>query len=181
MSQKRNERLVLIRKIFENESIGDQETLRERLKEYGIDVTQATLSRDLRDLGVQKKRPAPNLPFRYMVPTDSPRSVPDTRRTLPGRRQIVPSVHFLRIEEKKVENAVPKSKYLRRMLISGPFVVLITEEGFAQVIAKEIDKMHDPSIVATIAGYDTLLVIPSEHAKREQLQRALSRLFPELA
>src|ERR1043166_9224708 len=120
--------------LVDRESITSQEQLRERLRGLGIDVTQATLSRDIRDLGLVKaaadgayKRPLAGDPSK---PPDADAVL---RRTVAG--------------------------FLRRFDVVQQLVVLRTEPAQAQPLAEAIDRARLSDVVGTISGDNTGLVI----------------------
>jgi transcriptional regulator of arginine metabolism len=122
-----------ILELVEGDAITSQEQLRERLHLRGIEATQATLSRDIRDLGLIKR--AADGAYR--------------RAGLDGRPALNP--------EQECRTAV--DDYLRRYDVVDQLVVLKTDTGQAQPLAVAIDRAGLPEIVGTIAGDDTILVI----------------------
>ena len=119
--------------LVEGEAITSQEQLRERLKLRGIMATQATLSRDIRDLGLIKR--AVDGAYR--------RSGSDAR----------PS------GDPEAECRTAVDDYLRHYDVVEQLVVLKTDAGQAQPLAVAIDRARLSEIVGTIAGDDTILVI----------------------
>jgi transcriptional regulator of arginine metabolism len=127
-------RQTAILEIVDREAITSQELLRDRLRDRGILATQATLSRDVRDLGLIK-RPAAGAYRRggqEAVEAD----------TDPGAR---------------LRGAV--DDYLRRHEVVDQLIVLRTDTGQAQPLAVAIDRAGVTETVGTIAGDDTILVI----------------------
>jgi transcriptional regulator of arginine metabolism len=122
-----------ILELVDTEAITSQEQLRERLKARGIQATQATLSRDIRDLGLIKR--AADGAYR--------------RAGIEAR----PAVG----SETECRTAV--EDYLRRYDVVDHLIVLKTDTGQAQPLAVAIDRAALPEIVGTIAGDDTILVI----------------------
>ena len=122
-----------ILEVVDAEAITSQEQLRERLRGRGIEATQATLSRDIRDLGLIKR--AADGAYR--------RANADSR---PGI-------------DPEVECRTAVDDYLRRYDVVDQLVVLKTDTGQAQPLAVAIDRAALPEIVGTIAGDDTILVI----------------------
>lgn len=122
-----------ILELVEAEAITSQEQLRERLRGRGIEATQATLSRDIRDLGLIKR--AADGAYR--------------RAGADGRPRVDP----------EVECRTAVDDYLRRYDVVDQLVVLKTDTGQAQPLAVAIDRAALPEIVGTIAGDDTILVI----------------------
>ena len=123
--------------LIDRESITSQEQLRERLRAVGIDVTQATLSRDIRDLGLVKA--AADGAYKRPLAGDPPRP-PDADAVL--RRAV--------------------AGFLRRFDVVQPgaqLVVLRTESAQAQPLAEAIDRARLSDVVGTISGDNTILVI----------------------
>src|SRR5689334_142614 len=127
-------RQSLVVELVDREAITSQEQLRERLLARGIEVTQATLSRDIRDLGLVKRssdgayrRPSPG---DAAVPVDHTAAL---RRTVAGS--------------------------LKRFDVVQQLVVLRTESAQAHPLAEAIDRAQLPDVVGTIGGENTILVI----------------------
>ena len=127
-------RQSLVLELVDREPITSQELLRERLQGRGIDVTQATLSRDIRDLGLVKR--SSDGAYRRPSPGDSASAV-DHTATL--RRTVAAS--------------------LRRFDVVQQLVVLRTESAQAHPLAEAIDRAELPQVVGTIGGENTILVI----------------------
>ena len=126
-------RQSLILEVIEAQAINSQEALRQRLLERGVTATQATLSRDIRDLGLVKR--APDGAYRRPE-TVALAAAPD---------------------EDTVAQAV--TDYLRRHEVVAQMLVLKTDTGQAQPLAVALDRGQLPEVVGTIAGDDTILVI----------------------
>lgn len=122
-----------ILEIVDREAITSQEQLRERLRSRGIDATQATLSRDIRDLGLIKR------------PSDG------------AYRRAGSAIATATDPEGECRTAV--DDYLRRYDVVDQLVVLKTDAGQAQPLAVAIDRAGLAEVVGTIAGDDTILVI----------------------
>jgi transcriptional regulator of arginine metabolism len=128
--------------ILSSASISSQSELAARLAGEGIDVTQATLSRDLEELGAVKLRGADGGVGVYIVPEDgSP-----VRGVSGGTDRM--------------------SRLLGELLVStdasGNLAVLRTPPGAAHYLASAIDRAALPYVVGTVAGDDTILVIARE-------------------
>jgi transcriptional regulator of arginine metabolism len=126
-------RQAAILELIDREPITSQEQLRDRLRNRGLTATQATLSRDIRDLALVK-RPVDGAYRRAWTELDAP---------------VDPDALF--------RTAV--DDYLRRHDVVEQLVVLKTDAGQAQPLAVAIDRAGLPDIVGTIAGDDTILVI----------------------
>jgi len=122
-----------ILEIVDREAMTSQEQLRERLRARGIEATQATLSRDIRDLGLIK-RPADGAYRRAGAAVASG-------------------------VDPEIECRTAVDDYLRRYDVVDQLVVLKTDAGQAQSLAVAIDRAGLAEIVGTIAGDDTILVI----------------------
>jgi transcriptional regulator of arginine metabolism len=128
------QRQAIIRDLVERESITSQEQLRMRLRERGIDATQATLSRDIRELGLVK-------------------------RTSDGAYRSVGTIANGNGVDAEIGLARAAAEHLRSQEVVGHMIVLKTDAGQAQTLAVAIDRSRLAEIVGTIAGDDTILVI----------------------
>ena len=126
-------RQTAILELVDGEAITSQEQLRDRLKLRGIEATQATISRDVRDLGLIKR--AADGAYRRSGAESLPAGNP----------------------EAECRTAI--DDYLRHYDVVEQLVVLKTDTGQAQPLAVAIDRAHLSEIVGTIAGDDTILVI----------------------
>ncbi len=134
-----------IAEILDRTAVRSQLELLDLLAEDGIHVTQATLSRDLVDLGAVKVRRARALV--YAVPGQggdlTPRPAQDAGEV------------SARLQRLCVELLVTAQA-------SGNIVIVRTPPGAAQYLASAIDRADEPAIMGTIAGDDTILVISSD-------------------
>ena len=123
--------------------VGSQTELGRLLAEAGVAVTQATLSRDLEELGAVKARTAAGLA--YTVPAENaPRpATPETVEARVGRL----------LEE-----------LLVAVEATGPFVVLRTPPGGAHFLASTLDRAALDEVAGTVAGDDTVFLITREPA-----------------
>ncbi|MET8308047.1 arginine repressor [Micromonospora sp. NPDC005173] len=122
--------------------VRSQTELADLLASDGVGVTQATLSRDLEELGAVKVRGGDG-PAVYLIPEDGHRPLRDAEAA-PARL-----VRLLR----ELLNGVDSS---------GNIAVLRTPPGAAQYLASALDRAGLPEIVGTIAGDDTILVVARE-------------------
>ncbi|MET7395279.1 arginine repressor [Dactylosporangium sp. NPDC005572] len=123
--------------LIRGSAVRSQTELAELLAGDGIQVTQATLSRDLEELRAVKVRGA------YLIPED-------------GERVLRPA------EEPPTRLVRLLRELLTGVDCSGNLVVLRTPPGAAQFLASAIDRTGLPDIVGTIAGDDTILVVARE-------------------
>ena len=143
-------RQSLVVELVDREAITSQEQLRERLLARGIDVTQATLSRDIRDLGLVKR--SGDGAYRRPGPGDSAASV-DRGAAL--RRTVATS--------------------LKRFEVSQQLVVLRTESAQAHPLAEAIDRAELPEVAGTIGGENTILVICRGEREAQSFTRQLEQ------
>jgi transcriptional regulator of arginine metabolism len=152
----RHERIVAI---LADRAVRSQAELAAALESGGMSVTQATLSRDLDELGAVKLRsPDGGLPS-YVVPTDD---TPLTART-PGDD---PPQRLARL--------------LGELLISaeasGNIVAVRTPSGAANFLASALDRARLPEVLGTVAGDDTILVVSRDPAGGDALVRRVLAL-----
>ena len=146
-------RQAAIRDLVSTHVVASQEELRQLLVGRGMEVTQATLSRDLRDLGLA--RVADEGGARYIVPE----SLSDDNGK-PLLANLLPQL-FSRI------NGV------------GELIVLHTIRSGAQPIAEAIDQEEFDEVLGTIAGDDTILIVTRSAEARAQLTLRLLELAGE--
>ncbi|MBD5199854.1 MAG: hypothetical protein HDR74_02565 [Bacteroides sp.] len=156
-------RLPLISEVLNSEIIDSQETLLKILKGRGVNVTQATLSRDLRKLNATKVA-LPTGGFRYKVfPSQTEISRPEVAKYVTSR----------------IANPDLANQDILSFAISNNLVVIKTRNGCAGALAYDIDMLCFPEIIGTIPGTDTLLVVIDENLSREQIIRLLMELIPD--
>jgi transcriptional regulator of arginine metabolism len=124
--------------LLEHNAVTTQEQLVELLSEEGVEATQATVSRDLEEMGAVKVRVAGGDPV-YALPD------------LPSR-QIAPEAHLRRV----------LGDWVAEVAWSGNLVVLRTPPGSAHVVGSALDRSGFEGIVGTVAGDDTVLVVAAE-------------------
>lgn len=136
--------------IVSREPIRSQEQLRRLVKSQGFDVTQATLSRDVRELGLVKGG------------ADGAYQVSGPARPAVAATPAVTSM---------LQRAM--SEYLSRVDQVQQMLVLRTGPGQAQMLGVAIDRAHLPEVVGTIAGDDTILVISPDARRARALVKKL--------
>jgi transcriptional regulator of arginine metabolism len=155
--------------------VRSQEELADRLAQRGVKVTQATLSRDLEELGAVRLRAADGalvyaLPGEAGGPGSMPGGVAEQADPAVSRRSPEPG------QEPSSRLARFASELLVTAEASGNLVVLRTPAGAAQFLASAIDHAGWPSILGTVAGDDTVLVISRDPSGGQELARSLLRL-----
>ena len=151
----KNDRLAVLRMILSNCEVSSQENIIRELTREGHTVTQATLSRDLRELNAVKMM-GPN-GYTYVLPDN-----PNYRRT------IKPSTYS---EYRHTAGYIG-------IEFSGNLAVIRTKPGHAGVVSSEIDNCDLSAICGTVAGDDTIIVVIREGFSREDVLTQLSRCVP---
>ena len=134
----KRQRQHLVARLIAEHPVHNQARLVELLAAEGVEATQATVSRDLEDLGAIKVR----------VPgSESVYAVPD----LPAE-QVAPEDHLRRVF----------GEWVVEVAHSANLVVLRTPPGSAHVVASALDRAGVSGVVGTVAGDDTLMVVVEE-------------------
>ena len=146
----KTQRQSAILDVVEREAVRSQEQLRQRLASRGFDVTQATLSRDIKELGLLK-RSSDGAYQPSGVDSAAPASALGTlSRTL--------------------------SEYLLSVEAVQQLVVVKTGTGQAQILAVAIDRARLPEIAGTLAGDDTILIIARDPKSAQGVAKELRDL-----
>jgi transcriptional regulator of arginine metabolism len=132
------QRQHLVGKLIEQHVVHNQAQLVELLADEGVVATQATVSRDLDDLGAIKVR-VPGGETAYALPA------------LPSE-QFVPEDHLRRV----------LGDWVVEVGASGNVIVLRTPPGSAHVVGSALDRVGLPDVLGTVAGDDTVLVVVTE-------------------
>jgi transcriptional regulator of arginine metabolism len=136
-------RLFAIREIIATKQIGSQDGLRRELKKRGCVVTQATLSRDMKELGVSRIASSTGGQYAMQVPGE-----------VQALRPLV-NAEVLSIEANEA------------------MIVVHTLPGCANTVGEFIDVQRHPEVIGTVAGDNTLLIIPSSQRKTKQVLQFL--------
>jgi transcriptional regulator of arginine metabolism len=150
----RNERLMEIRRLIGSRNISSQEELNKLLEKRGYEMTQATLSRDLKYLKVAK--------------------MPDNQSGY---------VYILPDKEQVVEEADLSGQGLTGLIsldFAQGMAIMRTLPGHASSIAYTLDNLGAYEIAGTIAGDDTILLIPRDGVTRSDLANLLKIRLPGL-
>lgn len=145
----KRERHIAILDLVREHRITSQEQLRELLAERGFDITQATLSRDLRELRLIKVPDAEGH-VHYTLP-------PEAWEQTPSLEHLLPTL-FVDADG------------------TGNLLVIKTLTGGAQPVAVALDWEEWPEVLGTIAGDDTILVILRESSQLRAVQQRLEDL-----
>ena len=151
-------RLETLRMIISSRELGNQEELLAALQQEGFKLTQATLSRDLKQLKVAKAATM-NGNYVYVLPNatmykrvSSPAQIKEMMQ-VPG---------FISIQ------------------FSGNMAVIRTKPGYASSIAYNIDNSEIPYILGTIAGDDTIFMVIQENIDEHDVVTALKKAVPNM-
>jgi transcriptional regulator of arginine metabolism len=143
------ERQRLIASLVERKRLGTQLELIEALAAAGCRVTQATVSRDVRELGIVK----------------TPDPLGRTRYALPSRAR--------RVDPRELLDTL-LAQFGRTAVAAQNVVVVQCEIGSAPAIARALDRVGHPLVVGTLAGDDTCLVISGDAKRALSLASELS-------
>lgn len=153
--KERHNRLAVVKEIIKNNRIDNQDTLLELLKEEGFNVTQATLSRDLKMLKVGKISDGWS-GYYYALPENDLISESEKSYIQDVRRGIL-SIEF-----------------------SGNFGVIKTRPGHANSVCFALDVLNLPEILGSLAGDDTIFVILREGMTKEDLLESFQTRIPDI-
>ena len=145
------ERHRLIQTVIQQREVATQRELVHALAAIGCDVTQATVSRDIRELDLQKVR------------------------THLGRSKYVLSARERPKDPEHAAGHVMRD-FARSTSVAQNICVVRCEIGTASTVARAVDNLNHTDIVGTLAGDDTFLVILSDHDTALEMQRYLDRL-----
>ena len=148
--KKRDSRITAIKSIISNHEVGSQEELLQLLDENGYNLTQATLSRDLKLLKVAK---SVNNKGKYVY-------------TLPE------SMMYHNINNRMIDPTI--SRGFISLNFSGNLAVIRTLPGYASGMAYHIDNQSNRDILGTIAGDDTIMTILREGVDKQAINTYIS-------
>jgi transcriptional regulator of arginine metabolism len=144
----KRDRQRLVASLVERMRLGTQQELLDALESAGCLVTQATVSRDIRELGLEKARD-PLGRHRYVLPQGSRRADPrDTLKSL-------------------------LEQFGRGAVAAQNVVVIRSEIGTAPAIARALDRSDHPLVIGTLAGDDTCLVVAADAQRAQELAEEL--------
>jgi transcriptional regulator of arginine metabolism len=147
----RPRRLTLLAQLLNERRFSSQQELANALGRSGAAVTQATLSRDLRSLGVVK-RPNGNGKSVYELPAPGGETLDRGRQLLDLR------------------------SFVNEVRLAGNLAVVKTPPGHAHAVGRALDLLEFPGCVGSVAGDDTILVVLSSAAVARRLRNHLSRI-----
>lgn len=154
----KNSRLETLKMLISSQELSSQEQLLQALHKEGFQITQATLSRDLKLLKVAKAASSSGK-YAYVLPND----------TLYKRVPHPSSVAKMMV-----------STGFQSVHFSGNMVVIKTRPGYASSIAYNIDNSDIPQILGTIAGDDTIFLVKKKGTAEEEVINALAEVIPDI-
>jgi len=154
----KNNRLEALRLIISSQQLGSQDELLTALQNEGFKLTQATLSRDLKQLKVAKAASMSGN-YVYVLPNETMYKRVSTPNTI---REMMKVPGFVSIN------------------FSGNIGIIKTRPGYASSIAWNIDNSDIPEILGTIAGDDTIFIVIKEGVSHQQVVEALSDFVPNM-
>ncbi len=154
--KEKNSRIETLKMLISSKELGSQEEVLKALQKEGFKLTQATLSRDLKQLKVAKAA-SMNGKYVYVLPNETMyKRVSSTQ----SAREMLATPGYVSLN------------------FSGNMGVLKTRPGYASLIAYNIDNADIPQILGTIAGDDTIFITLKENTVREQVIEALANVVP---
>lgn len=148
----KQDRISAIIEILGRQPVDGQEKLQGLLADDGFPVSQSTLSRDLKDLGVQRQRTPEGL-FAYVVPADKPPATSEETFRLRFRTSVT---GIRRVE----------------------FVILVlTPPGEAQLVGRLLDAASFPGLAGTVAGDDTVICIVGSASKARTIETRMTAML----
>ena len=154
----KNSRLEALRLIISSQQLGSQDELLAALQKEGFKLTQATLSRDLKQLKVAKAASMSGN-YVYVLPNETMYKRVSTPNSI---REMLKVPGFVSIN------------------FSGNMGVIKTRPGYASSIAWNIDNSDIPEIIGTIAGDDTIFIVIKEGVRHQDVSEALSEVVPSM-
>ena len=154
----KNNRLEALRLIISSQQLGSQDELLNALQKEGFKLTQATLSRDLKQLKVAKAASMSGS-YVYVLPNDTMYKRVSTPNSI---REMMKVPGFVSIN------------------FSGNMGVIKTRPGYASSIAWNIDNSDIPEIIGTIAGDDTIFIVVREGIRHQDVINALNEVVPNM-
>ena len=154
----KNNRLESLRLIISSQQMGSQDELLAALQKEGFKLTQATLSRDLKQLKVAKAASMSGN-YVYVLPNETMYKRVSTPNSI---REMMKVPGFVSIN------------------FSGNMGIIKTRPGYASSIAWNIDNSDIPEILGTIAGDDTIFIVIKEGIRHQEVIEALSDVVPNM-
>lgn len=149
-------RMETLKMLISSQELGSQEALLKALKKEGFVLTQATLSRDLKQLKVAKAA-SMNGKYLYVLPNET---------------------MYKRVTSSKRASEMLQSSGFVSINFSGQLAVIKTRPGYASAIAYNLDSQDLPNILGSIAGDDTIFLAIKQGVAHQDILEDLSQVIP---
>ena len=149
-------RMETLKMLISSQELGSQEALLKALKKEGFVLTQATLSRDLKQLKVAKAA-SMNGKYLYVLPNET---------------------MYKRVTSSKRASEMLQSSGFVSINFSGQLAVIKTRPGYASAIAYNLDSQDLPNILGAIAGDDTIFLAIKQGVTHQDILEDLSQVIP---
>ena len=154
----KNSRMEALKMLISSNELGSQEEVLQALKREGFKITQATLSRDLKQLKVAKAA-SMNGKYVYVLPNET---------------------KYKRVHKPLSAIEMPRTQGFISINYSGNIGVIKTRPGYASSIAYNIDNSSIPEILGTIAGDDTIFIVMKEGSHQDTLTDTLNSIISNI-
>lgn len=154
----KSNRMELLKMLISSKEMSSQEELLKALATEGYNITQATLSRDLKQLKVAK---AATMSGKYVY-------------VLPNETM------YRRVSKAALMKEMLQSTGFRSINFSGNMGVIKTRPGYASSIAYNIDNSDIPQILGTIAGDDTIFIVKGVGVSNDEIIEELRQVLPNI-
>ena len=154
----KNSRMEALKMLISSMELGSQEEVLQALEKEGFKLTQATLSRDLKQLKVAKAA-SMNGKYVYVLPNDT---------------------MYKRVTRPRTALEMLQTSGFISISFSGNMGVIKTRPGYASSIAYNIDNSDIPEILGTIAGDDTIFIVIREGASKKDVINGLNMILPNM-
>lgn len=151
-------RLETIKMLISSRELSTQNDVLDALKKEGYELTQATLSRDLKQLKVAKATTLTGKSV-YVLPNDT---------------------MYHRVRKPRSASEMLMSPGFVSLNFSGNTGVIRTRPGYASSIAYNIDSASVPQILGTIAGDDTIFIVIKDGCSYSEVEQALAEIIPNM-
>ena len=158
MTKVKTDRLEALKMIISSQELGSQSELLTALDKEGFHLTQATLSRDWKQLKVAKAA-SMNGKYVYVLPNET---------------------MYRRVKTPRRASEMQLTSGFLSINFSGNMGVIRTRPGYASSIAYNIDNNDVPDVLGTIAGDDTIFIVIKEGADNADVIDELSYIIPDI-
>lgn len=154
----KNNRLELLKMLISSRQMGSQDEVLQALSQEGIKITQATLSRDMKQLKVAKAATM-NGTYIYVLPNET---------------------MYKRVHGSQLASEMLRIPGFQSINFSGNIGVIKTRPGYASSIAYNIDNSDIPEILGTIAGDDTIFIVARQGSTPQEVIDSLETVIPDI-